>query len=62
MEANSLAKATSADGIMNKQVRVQYIPSIDIPKLQQINGKANWTTSIVSYLKDSILPEDKEEA
>lgn len=50
------------DSVINEQVRVQYIPSIDVPKVQQIDGEANWTTPIISYLKDSILPEEKEEA
>ena len=62
MEANSLAKTASADGIINEQVKVQYIPSIDVPKVQQIDGEANWTTPIISYLKDDILLEEKEEA
>ena len=62
MEANSLAKAASADSIMNEQVRIQYIPSIDILEVQQIDGKANWTTPIISYLKDGIVLEEKEKA
>ena len=62
MEADSLAKAPSVDGIVNEQVKVQYIPSIDVLKVQQIDEEANQTTSIISYLNDSILPEEKEEA
>ena len=31
MEVDSLDKAPSADGIINEQVKVQYIPSIDVP-------------------------------
>lgn len=62
MEVDSLAKAAFADGIMKEQVKVQYIPSIDIPEVQQINGEANWTTLIVSYFKDNIIPKDKEDA
>ena len=42
--------------------RSPYIPSIDFPKVNQIDGEANWTTPIMSYLKDGILLEDKEEA
>ena len=30
-------------------------------EVNQIDGVANWTTPIVSYLKDGILPEDTEE-
>ena len=62
MEVDSLDKAPSADGIINEQVKVQYIPSIDVPQVSQIDEEANWTTSIISYLKDGILLEEKEEA
>ena len=62
MEADSLTKATSVDGVINEQVRFQYIPSIDILEVQQIDGEANWTTPTISYLKDSILPKEKEVA
>lgn len=31
-------------------------------KATSMDGEANWTTLTVSYLKDGILPEDKEEA
>lgn len=47
---------------MGDQVKVQYIPSIDILKVNQIDGIINWTSPIVSYVKDGVLPEDKEEA
>ena len=62
MEVDSLDKAPSANGIINEQVKVQYIPSIDVPQVQQIDEEANWTTSIISYLNDGILPKEKEEA
>ena len=62
MEADSLAKAASTNDVINEQVRVQYILRIDVPKIQQIDGEANWTTSIISYLNDGILPKEKEEA
>ena len=62
MEADSLTKATSADGVINEQVRFQYIPSIDILEVQQIDGEANSTTPTISHLKDSILPKEKEVA
>ena len=61
-EANTLAKTASIDKIAGDQIKVQYIPSIDIPKVNQIDGISNWTTLIVSYLKDELPPEDKEEA
>lgn len=62
MEANSLAKAASADQLVDDQIKVQYIPCIDVLDVHQIDGEANQNTLIVSYLKDELLPEDKEEA
>ncbi|XP_075640322.1 uncharacterized protein LOC142612077 [Castanea sativa] len=38
------------------------MPSIDLPKVQKIEGEENWMTPIVVYLKDGRLPEDKDEA
>ena len=62
MEADFLAKTASVDEMVSDQIKVQYIPSIDILEVHQIDGVANWTTPIVSYLKDRLLLEDKEEA
>lgn len=53
---------TSTDEIARDQVKVQYIPSIDISEVNQIDRIANWSSPIVSYLKDGVLPKDKEEA
>ena len=52
----------SADKIAGDQIKVQYIPSIDILEVNQIDGISNRTTPIVSYLKDELFSEDKEEA
>ena len=62
MEADALAKATSTGGAMDKDDKVQYMPSIDLLEVQQIEGEENWMTPIVIYLKDGRLPEDKDEA
>ena len=62
MEANVLAKAASIEGAMDEYDKVQYMPSIDLPEIQQVEGKENWMTPIVIYLKDGRLPEDKDEA
>ncbi|XP_075659035.1 uncharacterized protein LOC142628888 [Castanea sativa] len=62
VEANALAKTASIDEILCDQIKVQYIPSIDVPEVNQIDGKANWITPIVSYVKYERLPEDKAEA
>ena len=61
MEADVLAKATSADKMVDNQIKVQYILSIDIPEVNQIDKVANWTTPIISCLKDELLPKNKEE-
>ena len=62
MEADALAKATSTGGAMDKDDKVQYMPSIDLLEVQQIEGEENWMTPIVIYLKDGRLLEDKDEA
>ena len=41
MEADSLSKVASADGIMDEKVEVRYIPSVDILEVQQVDGEAN---------------------
>ena len=41
MEANALAKAGSANGSVDEYDKVQYMPSIDLPKVQQIEGEEN---------------------
>ena len=47
---------------MDEFDEVQYIPSIDLPEVQQIGNEENWMTPIVLYLKDRRLPEGKDEA
>ena len=41
---------------------VQLSPLIDSDDVQEIGSKSNWTTTIASYLKDSILPDEKKAA
>ena len=62
MEADTLAKEASVNEAMDKFDEIQYIPSIDIPKVQQVESKGNWMTPIVSYLKNERLLEEKDEA
>ena len=62
MEADSLAKVTSVDKLVDNQIKVQYILSIDVPEVHQIDKEANWTTPTISYLKDRLLLDDREEA
>ena len=54
-EVDTLAKEASATGAMDEFDEVQYVPSIDLPKVQQIGNEENWMTPIVSYLKDGRL-------
>ena len=62
LEADTLAKEVSANEAMDEFNEIQYMPSIDFPKVQQIENKGNWMTPIVTYLKDRRLPEKKDEA
>ena len=47
---------------MDEFDEVQYLPSIDIPEVLQVQNEGSWMAPIVSYLKDGILPEGKDEA
>ena len=62
MEADTLAKEALASEGLDEFDEIQYLPSIDFPKLYQIEGEENWMTLIISYLKDGKLPEGKDEA
>ena len=48
MEADALTKAASTDGSVDKLDEVQYMPSINLPDVQQIEGEENWMTPIVT--------------
>ena len=39
---------------------VQLSPLIDSSDVKEIGSESNWTTPIASYLKDGVLPEEKE--
>ena len=41
VEADSFAKEASATGAMDKFDEVQYVPSIDLPEVQQIENREN---------------------
>lgn len=47
---------------MDELDEVQYMLSIDLPKVQQIEGEGNWMTPIITYLRDGRLPEERDEA
>ena len=36
------------------------MPSIDLPKVQQIKDQVNWMTPIIVYLRDGRLLEEKK--
>ena len=56
MEADTLAKEALVSEMTDRFDEIQYIPSIDLPKVQQIGGDENWMTPIVGYLKEGKLP------
>ena len=62
VEADVLAKEASATKPMDEFDEIQYVPSIDLLEVQQIEDRENWMTPIVSYLKDGKLPDGKDEA
>ena len=62
MEADALAKATSINGSVDELHEVQYMPSIDLPEMQQIESQGNWMALIIIYRRDRRLPEERDEA
>ena len=64
-QADHLAKAASAEHIIaldNVLSFVQLAPLIDSFDVQGIGSVDDWTTPLVSYLKNGILPDRKEAA
>ena len=61
MKADTLAKEASANDSMDKFDEIQYMPSIDLPEVQQIEEEESWMTPIVAYLKDGRIPEGRDE-
>ena len=64
-QADRLAKAASAEHTItygNVLSFVQLSPLIDSSDVQEIGSKSNWTTTIALYLKDGVLPDEKEAA
>ena len=50
MEADALVKEALATRAMDEFDEVQYVLSIDLSEVQQIEDRENWMTPIVSYL------------
>ena len=61
VEADTLVKEASVNVAMDELDAVQYMLSINLLEMLQIEGDENWMTPIVSYLKDRRLPEEKDE-
>ena len=62
VEADALAKKASANEPMDEFDEVQYIPSINLLEVLQVQNEVNWMTPIISYLKDGSLSEGKDKA
>ena len=62
IEADALAKEGLTNQPMDEFDEVQYIPSIDLPEVLQVQNEGNWMTPIISYLKDGSLLEGKDVA
>ena len=64
-QIDRLATAASAEYMLipNKILSfVQLSPLIDDVNVREVNSESNWTTPIVSYLKNGTLPNGKEAA
>ena len=61
MEAYALVKEASVSELIDEFDEVQYMPSIDLLEVQQVESEENWMTLIVAYLKDGRLPEEKDD-
>ena len=62
-QADRLAKASSVEYMItpdNVLSFVQLSPLIDYVDVQEIAPEDNWTTPLVSYLKNDILRDGKE--
>ena len=64
-QTDRLAKAVSTEHMLthgNVFSFVQISPLIDSDNIQEIGSESNWTTSIGLYLKNEVLPDEKEAA
>ena len=62
-QADRFAKAASAEHMIvygNVLSFVQFSPLIDSDDMQEIGAERNWTAPIASYLRDGVLPDEKE--
>ena len=64
-QADRLAKAASAEHMLIPDKLLSFVqlsPLINDIGVQEIDLGSNWTTPIVSYLKDGTLPDGMEAA
>ncbi|XP_075654519.1 uncharacterized protein LOC142624692 [Castanea sativa] len=64
-QADRLAKTASAESMITLDKVLSFIqpsPLIDVVNIQEIGSENNWTTPLISYLKDGTLPDGKEAA
>ncbi|XP_075665377.1 uncharacterized protein LOC142635045 [Castanea sativa] len=62
-QADRLAKIASAESMITLDKVLSFIqplPLIDVVNIQEIDSEINWTTPLISYLKDGTLPDGKE--
>ena len=62
-QTDRLAKAASTEhkiAFNNVLSFVQLSPLIDFVDMQEIDSKNNWTMPLVSYLKNGVLPNEKD--
>ena len=62
MDADTLAKETLVSELTDEFNEIQYMPSIDLPEVQQIGDGENWMTPIIGYPKEGKLPQGRDEA
>ncbi|XP_022859441.1 uncharacterized protein LOC111380181 [Olea europaea var. sylvestris] len=63
--ADALSKlASSKDSKLLVIVPIEHLltPSIEAPKVMWVEGTPTWMQQIIAYLKDQVLPTDKDEA
>ena len=60
MEVDTLAKKASAKEAIYEFDEIQYIPSIDIPEVQQVESRGNWMANYI--ILERQLPKEKDKA
>jgi len=64
--ADHLAKAASAELLLVPEQVLSFVQLSSLindgMSMQEVNSKCNWTTPLISYLKTSVLPNEKDVA